>query len=344
MILPESRVRERMDRMKRRKRGFQAVLLVLVLVLGAIPIVPAKEAEAAKKMKLSKKKLSLKVGKTKKLSVKNKKKKAKVTWLSSKKKVATVSKKGVVRAKKAGKATITAKVKYKKTIKKLKCKVTVTKAKKKQPTKKPDVKSTVKPTAQATAGPTGQPTAKPTPISQVPEPAKAKEWDTEKMGSFSVSGIHFEDSSLTYQLGRNAVYLNIGSKYFDVKEAVPDLTKCIFEVYAGEKRYNDVVVGDIKWNNKSYSDEELEIYTDGGYYEFKLYINVDPKFAHLNFIDNKGIALAREKILNNVWNYDYFGDARTIDTHVKKLRKKMGESGDLIKTIWGMGYKFEVSL
>lgn len=64
----------------------------------------------------------------------------------------------------------------------------------------------------------------------------------------------------------------------------------------------------------------------------------------LYFIDNKGIALSREKILNNVWNYDYFGDARTIDTHVKKLRKKMGESGDLIKTIWGMGYKFEVSL
>ena len=64
----------------------------------------------------------------------------------------------------------------------------------------------------------------------------------------------------------------------------------------------------------------------------------------LYFIDNKGIALSREKILNNVWNYDYFGDARTIDTHVKKLRKKMGESGDLIKTIWWMGYKFEVSL
>lgn len=60
------------------------------------------------------------------------------------------------------------------------------------------------------------------------------------------------------------------------------------------------------------------------------------------FIDNKGIALSREKILNNVWNYDYFGDARTIDTHVKKLRKKMGEKGDCIRTIWGMGYKFEV--
>lgn len=60
------------------------------------------------------------------------------------------------------------------------------------------------------------------------------------------------------------------------------------------------------------------------------------------FMENKGIALSREKILNSVWNYDYFGDARTIDTHVKKLRSKMGEKGELIKTIWGMGYKFEV--
>ena len=61
------------------------------------------------------------------------------------------------------------------------------------------------------------------------------------------------------------------------------------------------------------------------------------------FIENKGIALSREKILNHVWNYDYFGDARTIDTHVKKLRSKLGSKGELIKTIWGMGYKFEVN-
>ena len=61
------------------------------------------------------------------------------------------------------------------------------------------------------------------------------------------------------------------------------------------------------------------------------------------FVENQGIALSREKILNNVWNYDYFGDARTIDTHVKKLRSKMGDKGDYNKTIWGMGYKFEVS-
>ena len=60
------------------------------------------------------------------------------------------------------------------------------------------------------------------------------------------------------------------------------------------------------------------------------------------FVMNQGVALSREKILNNVWNYDYFGDARTIDTHVKKLRSKLGDKGEYIKTIWGMGYKFEV--
>jgi DNA-binding response OmpR family regulator len=63
----------------------------------------------------------------------------------------------------------------------------------------------------------------------------------------------------------------------------------------------------------------------------------------LYFIENKDIALSREKILNNVWNYDYFGDARTIDTRVKKLRAKLGDKGDYIKTVWGMGYKFDPS-
>ncbi|MBQ9277183.1 MAG: response regulator transcription factor [Lachnospiraceae bacterium] len=67
------------------------------------------------------------------------------------------------------------------------------------------------------------------------------------------------------------------------------------------------------------------------------------EFELLNyFLVNRGVALSREKILNNVWNYDYFGDARTIDTHVKKLRSKLGSKGEYIKTIWGMGYKFEV--
>ena len=74
--------------------------------------------------------------------------------------------------------------------------------------------------------------------------------------------------------------------------------------------------------------------------------NVDMSYKEFElltyFMENEGIALSREKILNHVWNYDYFGDARTIDTHVKKLRSKMGEKGEYIKTIWGMGYKFEV--
>ena len=74
--------------------------------------------------------------------------------------------------------------------------------------------------------------------------------------------------------------------------------------------------------------------------------NVDLSYKEFElityFAENQGIALSREKILNNVWNYDYFGDARTIDTHVKKLRSKLGDKGDYIKPIWGMGYKFEV--
>ena len=78
--------------------------------------------------------------------------------------------------------------------------------------------------------------------------------------------------------------------------------------------------------------------------------SVDGQFLDLSFkefelltyfVENKGVALSRDMILNSVWDYDYFGDTRTIDTHVKKLRSKMGEKGDLIKTIWGMGYKFE---
>ena len=79
-------------------------------------------------------------------------------------------------------------------------------------------------------------------------------------------------------------------------------------------------------------------------------VSVDGKVIELSFkefellsyfVKNEGVALSRERILNNVWNYDYFGDARTIDTHVKKLRSKLGDKGDCIKTIWGMGYKFE---
>ena len=95
-----------------------------------------------------------------------------------------------------------------------------------------------------------------------------------------------------------------------------------------------IEAGDIKIDKATHivkvKDKEIEL----SFKEFELLTY---------FIENKGIALSRENILNNVWNYDYFGDARTIDTHVKKLRSKLGDCGDYIKTVWGMGYKFEVN-
>lgn len=95
-----------------------------------------------------------------------------------------------------------------------------------------------------------------------------------------------------------------------------------------------IEAGDIKVDKAAHivkvKDKEIEL----SFKEFELLTY---------FIENKGIALSRENILNNVWNYDYFGDARTIDTHVKKLRSKLGDCGDYIKTVWGMGYKFEVN-
>ena len=91
--------------------------------------------------------------------------------------------------------------------------------------------------------------------------------------------------------------------------------------------------GGIRINKAAHEVTVGEGQVDLSYKEFELLVY---------FVENEGIALSREKILNNVWNYDYFGDARTIDTHVKKLRNKLGEKGNYIKTIWGMGYKFEV--
>ena len=92
-------------------------------------------------------------------------------------------------------------------------------------------------------------------------------------------------------------------------------------------------VGGIRLDKAAHMVEIDDKSIDLSYKEFEL-------LAY--FMENKGIALSREKILNNVWNYDYFGDARTIDTHVKKLRSKLGDKGELIKTIWGIGYKLEV--
>lgn len=110
--------------------------------------------------------------------------------------------------------------------------------------------------------------------------------------------------------------------------------EAILRRVAGDEEEGVVQVGDIRMDKNAH-----EVFVDGqpvelSFKEFEL-------LAY--FIENQGIALSRERILNSVWNYDYFGDARTIDTHVKKLRSKMGEKGEYIKTIWGMGYKFEVT-
>ena len=94
-----------------------------------------------------------------------------------------------------------------------------------------------------------------------------------------------------------------------------------------------LVVGDISLDHTAHEVKVDGERVDLSFKEFEL-------LAY--FMENKGVALSRESILNNVWNYDYYGDARTIDTHVKKLRNKLGEHGDYIQTIWGMGYKFDV--
>lgn len=94
-----------------------------------------------------------------------------------------------------------------------------------------------------------------------------------------------------------------------------------------------ITAGDITLNKSAYEVTVAGKPVELSYKEFELLTY---------FMENQGIALSREKILNSVWNYDYYGDARTIDTHVKKLRSKLGEQGNYIVTIWGMGYKFEV--
>lgn len=104
------------------------------------------------------------------------------------------------------------------------------------------------------------------------------------------------------------------------------------------RRTNAIEDGKIEMGGISINQSAHEVQIDGRIIDLSF-----KEFELLTyFMTNKGVALSRERILNNVWNYDYFGDARTIDTHVKKLRSKLGDKGEYIKTIWGMGYKFEV--
>ena len=100
---------------------------------------------------------------------------------------------------------------------------------------------------------------------------------------------------------------------------------------------NDAANQEIESDGIRINKVEHQVYIDGEPIELSF-----KEFELLDYlIENKGVALTREKILNNVWNFDYYGDARTIDTHIKKLRSKLGSKGDYIKTIWGMGYKYK---
>ncbi len=123
------------------------------------------------------------------------------------------------------------------------------------------------------------------------------------------------------------------SKPFSPKILVARVSAILRRVHGVEKEAA-LDAGGIIINKSAHVVEIDGVQIDLSYKEFELLTY---------FVENQGIALSREKILNNVWNYDYFGDARTIDTHVKKLRSKLGDKGEYIKTVWGMGYKFEVT-
>ncbi|MBO5469772.1 MAG: response regulator transcription factor [Lachnospiraceae bacterium] len=136
------------------------------------------------------------------------------------------------------------------------------------------------------------------------------------------------DELLGFELGVDE-YI---SKPFSPKILVARV-EAILRRTSGVSQEEHLVAGDIELDISAHTVKVKGKSVDLSFKEFEL----------LNyFVVNQGVALSREKILNNVWNYDYFGDARTIDTHVKKLRSKLGECGDYIKTIWGMGYKFQV--
>jgi len=129
---------------------------------------------------------------------------------------------------------------------------------------------------------------------------------------------------------------NLGVDEYISKPFSPKIL--VARVEAILRRTNQLDDGDIEVGGIYINQSAHEVKIDGEPIELSF-----KEFELLTyFVTNQGVALSRERILNNVWNYDYFGDARTIDTHVKKLRSKLGKKGEYIKTIWGMGYKFEV--
>ena len=136
-----------------------------------------------------------------------------------------------------------------------------------------------------------------------------------------------QDELLGFQIGVDE-YI---SKPFSPKILVARV-EAVLRRSNGNASENVLFAGDITIDKTAHIVTIGDMQVELSYKEFELLTY---------FVENKGIALSREVILNHVWNYDYFGDARTIDTHVKKLRSKMGDRGEYIKTIWGYGYKFE---
>ena len=274
--------------MKRIMKGM-SLLLAAALMLG---VGPASQADAAaKKMKLSKKKLTLRVGQSRKLKVKNKK--GKVKWKSSKKKVAKVSKKGVVKAKKTGKATIKAIVTYKKKKTTLKCKVTV-KAKKKAASTPAltQKKNTPKPTTKPGSG-TGQST----PPGQAPTPTPRKESTITEdemkkatSGDFMLHRVDFESQELTYQLSGNVVYVTVddNKKLKDVlsESDISKLGATVRFINDEEMNYGVDKVDDVKIANIEWHETEDEYwYGDlpvNGYYSCKVYAKVKTKVYFRN--------------------------------------------------------------
>lgn len=112
----------------------------------------------------------------------------------------------------------------------------------------------------------------------------------------------------------------------------------VARVQALLRRASNTSHSELSFDGLEINETGHDVYLDGAK------LDLSPKeFELLVFLaDNKGIALSREQILNSVWDYDYFGDARTVDTHIKKLRLKLSEKGDFIQTVRGVGYKFEV--
>ena len=124
------------------------------------------------------------------------------------------------------------------------------------------------------------------------------------------------------------------SKPFSPKILVARVEAILRRAGGVEKKNSLLEMGGIVLDKEAHQVQVDGVFVELSFKEFELLTY---------FMENPGIALSREKILNGVWNYDYFGDARTIDTHVKKLRAKLGEKGNLyIQTIWGLGYKFEI--